>query len=195
KIQANVIQYTYAGCPPDLTYFSYARPACTRFNERALSIIRDANIQAVILSGRWTDYQARGFAGLQKTIDRLREMGVKVYTVGQSPEFIADVQKIAFLVKREHAGTTSWPMAMDPGINARVLPFTKGADFIDPLTYLCDSAGCSYADAKTNEFLYFDYGHFSSAGATLAISKYWPSFATSDKAAKANRQFTAAGAP
>ncbi|RUY53471.1 SGNH hydrolase domain-containing protein, partial [Mesorhizobium sp. M7A.F.Ca.CA.001.05.1.1] len=131
----------------------------------------------------------------QKTIDRLREMGVKIYTVGQSPEFIADVQKIAFFVKREHAATTSWPMAMDPGINARVLPFTKGADFIDPLTYLCDSAGCSYADAKTNEFLYFDYGHFSSAGATLAISKYWPSFATSDKVAKANRQFTAAGAP
>ncbi|RWB09832.1 MAG: acyltransferase [Mesorhizobium sp.] len=195
KIQANVIQYTYAGCPPDLTYFSYARPACTRFNERALSIIRDANIQAVILSGRWTDYQARGFDGLQKTIDRLRGMGVKVYTVGQSPEFIADVQKIAFLVRREHAGTTSWPMAMDPDINARVLPFTKGADFIDPLTYLCDSAGCSYADATTNEFLYFDYGHFSSAGATLAISKYWPSFATSNEVAEAKRQITAAGAP
>nr|WP_292187873.1 acyltransferase family protein [Mesorhizobium sp.] len=194
KIQANVIQYTYAGCPPDLTYFSYARPACTRFNERALSIIHDANIQAVILSGRWTDYQARGFGGLQKTIDRLREMGVKVYTVGQSPEFIADVQKIAFFAKREHVGTTSWPMAMDPDINARVLPFTKGADFIDPLTYLCDSAGCSYADAKTKQFLYFDYGHFSSAGATLAISKYWPSFA-SNKVAKAKQQFTVAGAP
>ncbi|TIX26095.1 acyltransferase family protein [Mesorhizobium sp.] len=194
KIQANVIQYTYAGCPPDLTYFSYARPACTRFNERALSIIHDANIQAVILSGRWTDYQARGFGGLQKTIDRLREMGVKVYTVGQSPEFIADVQKIAFFAKREHVGTTAWPMAMDPDINARVLPFTKGADFIDPLTYLCDSAGCSYADAKTKQFLYFDYGHFSSAGATLAISKYWPSFA-SNKVAKAKQQFTVAGAP
>ncbi|RWC48877.1 MAG: acyltransferase [Mesorhizobium sp.] len=194
KIQANVIQYTYAGCPPDLTYFSYARPACTRFNERALSIIHDANIRAVILSGRWTDYQARGFGGLQKTIDRLREMGVKVYTVGQSPEFIADVQKIAFFAKREHVGTTSWPMAMDPDINARVLPFTKGADFIDPLTYLCDSAGCSYADAKTKQFLYFDYGHFSSAGATLAISKYWPSFA-SNKVAKARQQFTVAGAP
>ncbi|TIN66935.1 MAG: acyltransferase, partial [Mesorhizobium sp.] len=133
-----------------------------------------------ILSGRWTDYQARGFDGLQKTIDRLREMGVKVYTVGQSPEFIADVQKIAFLVRREHAGTTSWPMAMDPDINARVL---------------CDSAGCSYADATTNEFLYFDYGHFSSAGATLAISKYWPSFATSNEVAEAKRQITAAGAP
>ncbi len=185
KIQANVIQYTYAGCPPNLSYFSYARPACTRFNERALSIIRDANVQAVILSGRWTDYQARGFDGLQKTVDRLRDMGVKVYVIGQSPEFIADVQKIAFFARREHVASTSWPMAMDPDINTQVLPFTKGAAFIDPLAYLCDAAGCSYADAGTRQFLYFDYGHFSSAGATLAISKYWPSFVASNKVAKA----------
>ncbi|TJX30838.1 MAG: acyltransferase, partial [Mesorhizobium sp.] len=179
---ANVIQYTYAGCPPNLSYFSYARPACTRFNERALSIIRDANIQAVILSGRWTDYQARGFDGLQTTIDRLRDMGVKVYVIGQSPEFIADVQKIAFFAKHEGAVNTSWPMAMDPDINKQVQPFAKGATFIDPLTYLCDAAGCSYADATSKQFLYFDYGHFSSAGATLAISKYWPSFAAGGEA-------------
>ncbi|MBZ9809243.1 acyltransferase [Mesorhizobium sp. BR1-1-9] len=184
KIQANVIQYTYAGCPPDLTYFSYARPACTSFNERALSIIREANIQAVILSGRWTDYQVRGFGGLQKTIDRLRQMGVKVYVIGQSPEFIADVQKIAFFARRGDTANMSWPMAMDPDINKRVLPFVKGADFIDPLTYLCDATGCSYADAGNKQFLYFDYGHFSSAGAALAISKYWPSFAAGTEIAK-----------
>ncbi|MCA0045999.1 acyltransferase [Mesorhizobium sp. B283B1A] len=188
KVQANVIQYTYAGCPPDLSYFSYARPACTRFNERALSIIRDANVHAVILSGRWSDYQIRGFDGLQKTVDRLREMGVKVYVIGQSPEFVADVQKIAFFATREHAANTSWPMAMDPDINKRVLPFVKGADFIDPLAYLCDAAGCSYADAGTRQFLYFDYGHFSTAGAALAISKYWPSFAASNEVAKAKVQ-------
>ncbi|MER8692169.1 acyltransferase [Mesorhizobium opportunistum] len=188
KVQANVIQYTYAGCPPDLSYFSYARPACTRFNERALSVIRDANVQAVILSGRWSDYQIRGFDGLQKTVDRLREMGVKVYVIGQSPEFVADVQKIAFFATREHATNTSWPMAMDPDINKRVLPFVKGADFIDPLAYLCDAAGCSYADAGTKQFLYFDYGHFSTAGAELAISKYWPSFAASNEVAKAKVQ-------
>ncbi|MBN9220733.1 MAG: acyltransferase [Mesorhizobium sp.] len=188
KIQANIIQYTYAGCPPNLSYFSYARPACTRFNERALQIIHDANIQAVILSGRWTDYQARGFDGLQKTVDRLRDMGVKVYVIGQSPEFIADVQKIAFFARQEHVANTSWPMAMDPDINKHVLPFTKGATFIDPLAYLCDTAGCSYADAGTRQFLYFDYGHFSSAGATLAISKYWPSFAAGGEVAKVGQQ-------
>ncbi|MEP6565834.1 MAG: acyltransferase family protein [Mesorhizobium sp.] len=185
KIQANVVEYTYAGCPPDLTYFSYARPNCTRFNERVLKLIHDAGIQSVILSGRWTDYEVRGFDGLQQTIDSLRGLGVTVYVIGQSPEFIADVQKIAFFAKRAHVENTSWPMAMDPDINERVLPFTKGATFIDPLTSLCDAKGCSYADADTGQFLYFDYGHFSTAGATLAISKYWPSFAAVNQVAKA----------
>lgn len=32
------------------------------------------------------------------------------------------------------------------------------------------------------------------AGATLAISKYWPSFAPGNKVAEAKRQFTAANA-
>ncbi|MBZ9705748.1 acyltransferase [Mesorhizobium sp. ESP7-2] len=188
KIQANVIQYTYAGCPPNLSFFSYARPNRTRFNERVLSIIRDANIQAVILSGRWTDYQARGFGGLQTRIDRLRDMGVKVYVIGQSPEFIADVQKIAFFAKHEGAVSTSWPMAMDADINKQVQLFAKGATFIDPLTYLCDAIGCSYADATSKQFLYFDYGHFSSAGATLAVSKYWPSFAAGGEVAKVREE-------
>ena len=185
RIQANVIEYTYAGCPPDLTYFSYARPNCTRFNERALKLIQDAGIKSVILSGRWTDYEVRGFDGLQKTIDRLRALGVRVYVIGQSPEFIADVQKIAFFARRGNVKNTSWPMAVDPKINERVMSFTKGATFIDPLAFLCDAKGCSYADAGSGKFLYFDYGHFSTAGAELAISKYWPRFATTDAVAAA----------
>ena len=185
KIQANVVQYTYAGCPPDLTYFSYARPNCTRFNKRALTIIRDAGIQSVILSGRWTDYETRGFDGLRHTIATLHGLGVRVYVIGQSPEFIADVQKIAFFARRAHADNSEWPMAMDPRINEKVQPFTEGATFIDPLTSLCDAKGCSYADAGTGQFLYFDYGHFSTAGAILAVSKYWPRFAAGAEVAKA----------
>lgn len=183
KIQANIVEYTYAGCPPILSYFSYARPNCTRFNQRALKVIRDAGIRTVILSGRWTDYEARSFDGLQQTIDTLHGLGVRVFVIGQSPEFIADVRKIAFFAKRGNLSDTSWPMAMDPDINNRVRPFTEGATFIDPLTFLCSAGRCSYADA--GQFLYFDYGHFSTIGATLAISKYWPNFAANNALATA----------
>ena len=118
-------------------------------------------------------------------IDTLHGLGLRVYVIGQSPEFIADVQKIAFFAKRAHAGNLEWPMAMDPRINEKVQPFTKGATFIDPLTSLCDTKGCSYADAGTGQFLYFDYGHFSTAGAILAVSKYWPRLSASAELAKA----------
>ncbi|UVK50042.1 acyltransferase (plasmid) [Mesorhizobium sp. AR02] len=176
KIQANVVEYTYAGCPPILSYFSYARPDCIRFNQKALEIIRDAGIKTVVLSGRWTDYEARSFDGLQQTIDTLRGQGVRVFVIGQSPQFITDVRIIAFFAKRRNSDDTYWPMAMDPDINNRVRSFTKGATFIDPLKFLCSAGRCPYADA--GEFLYFDYGHFSSVGAILAISKYWPVLAT-----------------
>ncbi|UVC15482.1 acyltransferase family protein [Mesorhizobium onobrychidis] len=176
QIQANIVEYTYAGCPPILSYFSYARPDCTRFNRKALKIIQDAGIKTVVLSGRWTDYEARGFDGLQQTIDTLRDLGARVFVIGQSPQFITDVRKIAFFANREHLSDTSWPMAMDPNINDRVRSFTKGATFIDPLKFLCDAERCAYSDA--GQFLYFDYGHFSSTGAALAISKYWPAFPT-----------------
>ncbi|RWK60067.1 acyltransferase family protein [Mesorhizobium sp.] len=178
QLQANIVEYTYAGCPPILTYFSYARPDCMRFNQQALKVIQDAGIKTVVLSGRWTDYEARSFDGLQQTIDTLRGRGVRVFVIGQSPQFITDVRKIAFFAKRENLDDTSWPMAMDPDINNRVRAFTKGATFIDPLNFLCSAGRCSYADA--GQFLYFDYGHFSSIGAALAVSKYWPAFAADD---------------
>ncbi len=178
QLQANIVEYTYAGCPPILSYFSYGRPDCMRFNQQALKVIQDAGIKTVVLSGRWTDYEARSFDGLQQTIDTLRGLGVRVFVIGQSPQFITDVRKIAFFAKRENLDDTSWPMAMDPDINNRVRAFTKGATFIDPLNFLCSAGRCSYADA--GQFLYFDYGHFSTIGATLAISKYWPAFAADD---------------
>lgn len=173
-LQANVVQYTYAGCPPILSYFSYARPGCTDFNRRALDIIREAGIDTVILSGRWSDYDTRGFAGLQATIDTLRDRGVTVFVIGQSPQFITDVQKIAFFMKRRNMAGESWPMAMDRTINARVAASAAHATFIDPLAALCTDGRCPYASA--HEYLYFDYGHFSGLGAARAIAAYWPSF-------------------
>ncbi|RUV99968.1 acyltransferase family protein, partial [Mesorhizobium sp. M1A.F.Ca.IN.020.04.1.1] len=174
RLQANIVEYTYAGCPPILSYYSYARLDCVRFNRMALDIILEADIKTVILSGKWSDYEVRGFDGLQQTIDTLRALGVRVFVIGQSPQFPTDVRKIAFFAKRQNLDDTSWPMAMDPGINERVRSFTKGATFIDPLKFLCSAGRCPYSDR--GEFMYFDYGHFSSAGATLAISKYWPAF-------------------
>ncbi|TJV32885.1 MAG: acyltransferase, partial [Mesorhizobium sp.] len=152
RLQANIVEYTYAGCPPILSYYSYARLDCVRFNRKALDIILEADIKTVILSGKWSDYEVRGFDGLQQTIDTLRALGVRVFVIGQSPQFPTDVRKIAFFAKRQNLDDTSWPMAMDPGINERVRSFTKGATFIDPLKFLCSAGRCPYSDR--GEFMY-----------------------------------------
>jgi peptidoglycan/LPS O-acetylase OafA/YrhL len=175
RLRANIVQYTYAGCPPILSYFSYARPNCTRFNRRALAVIQEAHIKTVILSARWTDYEARGFGGLHDTIATLTGLGVKVYVIGQSPQFPTDVQKIRFFARRSHQSDDSWPMAMDIHINDRLRPFADGATFIDPLSFLCRGERCAYANSQG--FLYFDYGHLSQLGAIEAVRSYWPRFA------------------
>lgn len=174
RLKADVIQYTYEGCPPILSYFSYARPDCTTFNQRALTVVRDAGVQDVVLSGRWTEYEKRGFEGLQQTIDTLTGMGVRVFVIGQTPQFIADVQKIAFFMERRRPGTVAWPMAMDPNVNQRLRRYTAGATLIDPIEFLCRDGICPYTGSSG--LLYFDDRHLSQAGSTLAVATYWPSF-------------------
>ena len=172
RLGANVIQYTFAGCPPDLSYYSYARPACTRFNARALDIIRAEKISTVVLSARWTDYQNRGFAGLSETIARLQAMNVRVVLIGQSPQFAADIQKVAYAAKRKGDTSGKARLRMDPDINERVAAAAHGAEFINPLRSLCSGDMCPYREG--DEFLYSDYGHLSAYGARLAIELYWP---------------------
>jgi hypothetical protein len=55
RIDADVVQYTFAGCPPILSYFSYARVGYTRFNKKVLDIIRSEHIDTVVIAPRWTD--------------------------------------------------------------------------------------------------------------------------------------------
>jgi peptidoglycan/LPS O-acetylase OafA/YrhL len=172
KLKAGVLQYTYAGCPPMLSYFSYARPNCTIFNQRALDLVKAANVKTVILSARWTDYEVRGFEGLQETIEALNKLGVRVVVIGQSPQFAADIQKISYFAGRRQVAGDSWPMAMDAHVNDRLARYTKGATLINPLDYLCDGVVCRYRE--NGEYYYADYGHFSTAGSKHAIMQYWP---------------------
>ena len=72
RTPARVIQYTAAGCPPILSYFSHARPRCSAFNAHALEIIRDLGIRRVVLAARWTDLRSRGLDQLGDTLVRAK---------------------------------------------------------------------------------------------------------------------------
>jgi peptidoglycan/LPS O-acetylase OafA/YrhL len=162
-----VYQYTAAGCPPALSYFSYARPNCTRLNEHALELVDQLGIQRVILAARWVDLERRGLNHLQSTLDALRARGVEVYVVGQSPIFMVDVAVIGA------RGEDAWTPAVDLRVNDALRALVGEDHFIDPIAGLCSEDGlCPIRE--DGRYLYYDYGHFSDSGSQRAVRAYLP---------------------
>jgi peptidoglycan/LPS O-acetylase OafA/YrhL len=172
-IPEKVLVYSAAGCPPIISYYSYARPRCTEFNANALKLIKERGIRTVILSSRWTDLQSRGLGQLKSTLDALAGLGVDVYVIGQSPQFSVDVQVIAYSKgSRDPDAVDKWTVFFDPAINAALKDQAGAAKFINPLSYLCEGPMCPYR--KKGEYLYEDAEHFSVLGSREAVAAYFP---------------------
>ncbi len=168
----NVIQYTMAGCPPILSYYSYARPNCAPFNANAINIIRDQKFDAVILSAKWTDLRSRGYDELKSTIDELDKIGIPFLVIGQSPEFSIDVQIIKYHQKdKNSAHPNAWNVFFDMDINKELEEISGSSRFINPMTALCEGTLCPY---YKDGFLFEDYGHFSVEGSSIATKAYFP---------------------
>ncbi len=172
SMPVQIVQYTAAGCPPVLSYYSYARPGCGDFNRRAIDIIRENGIKTVILSARWVDLQQRGLDSIQSTLEELKRMDVEAWVIGQSPIFPANVRLIAYKNKGNGERADYWPSALDKDINPRLRTAAEGAHFIDPLKFLCNGELCRYREDE--QLLYTDSGHFSEKGSVLAVQDYFP---------------------
>ena len=173
RTPAKIIQYTAAGCPPILSYYSHARPRCSGFNANALKIIDEQDIDTVVLSARWTDMQSRGLDQLAHTLAEIAPLNLKVYVIGQSPQFAADIQVIAHAKgSRDPEASDSWRIFFDPAINAELKRHAGTATFIDPLKALCEGAFCPYRDNGT--YLFEDAEHFSVEGSSRAVAAFFP---------------------
>lgn len=171
-IQYNLLQYTMAGCPPILSYYSYARPNCMPFNKHAIDLIRDQKFDAVILSAKWTDLHSRGFDELNSTLSELDKLGVPVIVIGQSPEFSIDVQIIKYHQKdKDTRHPDAWHVFFDLKINQELEDIAGSDRFISPMASLCEGAICPF---YKDGFLFEDYGHFSVKGSTEATHAYFP---------------------
>lgn len=170
----DVVQYTYAGCPPILTYESYARPGCHAFNARILEVVSRYHADSVILAARWDQLRTRGLSGLPETIRRLREAGVTVYVIGQSPMFAFDVS----VLESRKAGfapdgrMAAWVTTFKTSEFDTVRESSAGAQFIDPMPAFCSLDRCRYR--QDGQMLFFDYGHLSDFGSQYAVSTYFP---------------------
>ena len=171
NLTANVFQYTAAGCPPVLSYYSYARPNCQKFNAHVLEIIPRYDIKTVVMAARWLDMRQRGLDTLAATIASLKAAGVDVWVIGQSTEFLTDVATIAH--KNGGTGSTDmWPLAFDRGLNEKVRQAAAGATFVDPLSHLCSGKECLYRSG--GHLIYADSAHFSDLGSAQAVLAYFP---------------------
>ena len=96
-LSANYLQYTSSSCPPIFDYYSGSVPNCRAFNDNVPKILAQYKVSTVVMSGRWESVFKRGVSpnDVAATVTRLKEMGVKVYVIGQSPEFYNEVQIIS----------------------------------------------------------------------------------------------------
>ncbi|WAC49724.1 acyltransferase family protein [Asticcacaulis sp. SL142] len=172
-IPYTLYQYTAAGCPPVLSYYSYARPNCQNFNANALKLIKTLNIKTVILSARWIDMKSRGMDQIQSTLSALKAMGVKTYVIGQSPLFVTDVGVIAFRQVRQTPRPSVAANSFGSEINESLHRATGDVVFTDPLTSLCpNGTHCTYRQGE--RLLFSDSGHFSNSGSGDAVRLYFP---------------------
>lgn len=178
-INSDVLQYTFAGCPPLLTYHSLARTGCHRSNQRVPDLIRQQHIDTVVMAAKWTDVPQHTLHEMPATIDALRRAGVRVIVIGQSPEFAMDVQRIDYLSGQiAQKGKSEWLTSVDADFNAKMMKLAKGATFIDPMRAFCNGRFCRYKSGSTYYFV--DYGHFSREGSLRAVEAYFSSVVRAD---------------
>src|SRR5262249_20915565 len=140
---------------------------------RALQLIRGLNIRVVILSARWSNLRSRGLGQLQSTLSALHRLGVETYIIGQSPNFITDVETIAYQTGHATDRNAQWSIVKADGIN-RDLARSVASDvhFVDPIGAMCRHDLCPYL--QDNRLLFSDDGHFSRFGSSIAVTKYFP---------------------
>ena len=173
RFRGKLIQYTAAGCPPALNYYSFARPNCSIFNRRALDLVARRHIPIVVLSARWENHSWTTLDGLRDTIAQLRALGATVYVVGQSPEFGVDVQSLAYRkAPPDRNVDAAWDLSFSPDFNAELKAKAVGALFIDPLTFDCRGRTCAYR--RDGQYEYADFGHLSRYGSARAARTYFP---------------------
>ena len=174
-LSANYLQYTSSSCPPIFDYYSGSVPNCRAFNDNVPKILAQYKISTVVMSGRWESVFKRGVSpsDVAATVTRLKGMGVKVYVIGQSPEFYNEVQ-IIFAQAGYDANTSeaSAPLSFSRKINFELESVLPADTFIDPLKVLCGPTDCKYL--REGQYVIWDYGHFSAFGSRLAVASYFP---------------------
>jgi len=174
KVTVNVLQYTADACPPVFGYSSAALPHCQEFNDNVTNVLAKYDISAIVMVSRWESIFKRGTspAAVGATVQRLNELGHKVFVVGQSPVYYNNVQILFEKAGLAQALDASAPITFKRDLNSRIAAVVPPGSFIDPLPALCGPRDCMYM--QQGRYIVIDVGHFSSFGSELAVRSYFP---------------------
>jgi peptidoglycan/LPS O-acetylase OafA/YrhL len=171
----NVLQYTAPQCPPIVGYAAASRPECSVFNGRVLDVVGRHHIATVIMAANWDSYIRRRklkYADIGATVAYLRDRGLRVVLVGQSPVFSFAYPDDYFFraygltrADREYFA----PVDLDPDFNLHVREAAHPDAFFDPLKLICHGTSCEFKRGPL--YLFEDYGHYSHFGSATIVSE------------------------
>lgn len=194
----------YSGCPPllgvqPLRGADLERHDCRRLNDRVFATVRARHLDTVILIGRWSYYVGGGgiatlqplgddvaatpdlassrrafAAGLRRTLQAYREIGVRVILVDDNPQ--QPLLPLDALRRARLAGAGIDSYAVTAAADAANRAVAEAAidreaarigARVDLRAALCDATRCPLT--RDGAFLYFDDNHLSDAGAMRAV--------------------------
>lgn len=170
----NVLEYTSPQCPPLIGYDAASRPQCRQFNNAVREIVKRHHIATVIMAANWSAYIKRRklqISDIEKTVEYLHSLPVRVVLVGQSPVFdFAYPDDYFFEVYGTQNDDRSYyaPPDLHAKINTDMEAATRPDAFFDPLAFWCVKAGCLFR--RGSSYLYSDYGHFTHTVSVFAVT-------------------------
>ena len=170
-----VIEYAMEGCPPTLDPASPGGPACYAFREHVVEIASRYHVRHVIVAGSWLEYGTGPSVQVESTLTALKAAGLEVILLGQPPNFHIPPYLILARTLPAETAEASLPLSREArAMNRKLAAIAArtGARFIDPSAALCPEGACLVR--VRNEDIYLDYGHFTLAGSSFAVERYFP---------------------
>jgi hypothetical protein len=178
----DVAQFTASACPPLLDYTRPERSGCRGANDFVAARLAELKPEGVILYSTWS-YSADDLrVGLQKTVSRLRAIGVpKIVLLGPPASWLGDglaanlldyyFQTHAVLPERTwYRSNDDWTRALDQFLQAQST--TLGIQYISARQIMCNSEGClARIGENGSELTAYDSGHLTYPG-SIFLAKH-----------------------
>jgi len=172
--RAGFAQLSATSCPPILGYSARARPNCARINRWVLAWVRENRPSTVLLAASWPSYD--GYQAVAGTIRELKALGTpRVVLVGPVVSFR---ERVATVLARqstdehvpERLPSTRLARLRKVDSELAALAAGAGAEYVSPLSLVCDENGCLVAPGGTAaHMLVFDQSHLTPEGSRYLV--------------------------